>query len=107
MPGLRAVLPRAGPICGPSVAIDGSKFRAVASAKRIMGERKVAEEAVRIDQQIAAYLANLDSIDASEPADSDAEQTAAALKALRARRTDLDALAARLKGGRSDQSCRR
>ena len=78
------------------VALDGSKFRAVASAKRIMGERKVAEEAVRIDQQIAAYLANLDSIDASEPADSDAEQTAAALKALRARRTDLDALAARL-----------
>lgn len=74
MPGLRAVLPRAGPICGPSVAIDGSKFRAVASAKRIMGERKVAEEAVRIDQQIAAYLANLDSIDASEPADSDSNR---------------------------------
>ncbi len=79
------------------VALDGSKFRAVASAKRIMGERKVAEEAVRIDQQIAAYLANLDSIDSSEPADSDAEQTAAALKALRARRIELDTLAARLK----------
>ena len=65
------------------VALDGSKFRAVASAKRIMGERKVAEEAVRIDQQIAAYLASLDSIDASELDDSDAEQTAAALKALK------------------------
>jgi transposase len=79
------------------VALDGSKFRAVASAKRIMGERRIAEETARIDQQIADYLANLDTTDASEPADSDAKQTAAALKALKARRSDLDALAVRLK----------
>src|SRR5262249_28240545 len=39
--------------------IDGSKFRAAASAKRIMGERDIAEEAARIDQRIAGYLADL------------------------------------------------
>jgi len=36
------------------VALD--EFRAAASAKRIMGERDLAEEAARIDQRIAGYL---------------------------------------------------
>jgi transposase len=60
------------------VALDGSKFRAAASAKRIMGERDIAEEAARIDQRIAGYLADLDATDATETDDADAERTAAA-----------------------------
>jgi transposase len=78
------------------VALDGSKFRAAASAKRIMGERDIAEEAARIDQRIAGYLADLDATDATETDDADAERTAAALVELKARRAELAALAAML-----------
>jgi len=78
------------------IALDGSKFRAVASAKRIMGRQRIAEEAERIDQRIAGYLAELDAADTIEPDNGDAERTVAALTALRARRGDLDKLAARL-----------
>ncbi len=35
------------------VALDGSKFRAAASPKRIMGRREIAEEAARLDRRIA------------------------------------------------------
>src|SRR5215831_857093 len=68
------------------IALDGSKFRAGASAKRIMGERDIAKEAARIDQRIAGYLADLDATDATENDDADAERTAAALVQLKARR---------------------
>ena len=78
------------------VALDGSKFRAAASAKRIMGERDIAEEAARVDERIAGYLADLDATDATETDDADAERTAAALVELKARRAELAALAAML-----------
>lgn len=77
------------------VALDGSKFRAAASAKRIMGRREIAEETARLDRRIAAYLADLDESDAREP-DDIPSATAAALTALRARRAELDRLAATL-----------
>lgn len=77
------------------VALDGSKFRAAASAKRVMGRREIAEEAARLDRRIAEYLAALDESDAREP-DEEPSATAAALQALKARRTELDHLAARL-----------
>jgi len=77
------------------VALDGSKFRAAASPKRIMGRREIAEEAARLDRRIAQYLAGLDESDACEP-DEEPNATTAALAALKARRTELDHLAARL-----------
>jgi hypothetical protein len=77
------------------VALDGSKFRAAASAKRIMGRREIAEEAVRLDRRIADYLAGLDQNDACEPAEVPSA-TAATLQALRERRPELDRLAAKL-----------
>jgi transposase len=77
------------------VALDGSKFRAAASAKRIMGRREIAEETARLDRRIAGYLAGLDESDAGEPDDT-AGATATALAALRARRADLNRLAATL-----------
>src|SRR5215475_9275123 len=76
------------------IALDGSKFRAGASAKRIMGERDIAKEAARIDQRIAGYLADLDATDATETDDADVERTAAALVEIKARRAELAALAA-------------
>jgi transposase len=77
------------------VALDGSKFRAAASAKRIMGRREIAEEAARIDRRIAGYLGGLDEADAGEGDDAPGA-TAAALQALRARRAELDRLAVTL-----------
>jgi hypothetical protein len=78
------------------VALDGSKFRAAASAKRIMGEQDIAVEAARTDQRIAGYLADLDATDGTETDDADAEGTAAALVEFKARRAELADLAAML-----------
>ena len=77
------------------LAPDGSKFRAAASAKRIMGRREIAEEAARLDRRIVDYLAGLDESDAREP-DEAPNATAAALEALKARRAELDRMAAAL-----------
>ena len=52
------------------VALDGSKFRAVASGKKIIGRKQITEEAARLDGKIAAYLAGLDTADAAEPDDA-------------------------------------
>src|SRR3954470_25067019 len=77
------------------VALDGSKFRAAASAKRIMGWREIANEVARLDHRIADYLTGLDASDAGEP-DEAPSATAAALHALSVRRAELDQLAAKL-----------
>jgi transposase len=77
------------------VALDGSKFRAVASAKRVMGRREIADEVSRLDRRITEYLVGLDESDAREP-DEAPSATAAALEALKARRVELDQLAAKL-----------
>ena len=66
------------------VALDGSKFRAAASTKRVTGRREIAEEAVRLDRRIAEYLAGLDESDAREP-DEAPSATAAALQVLKNR----------------------
>jgi transposase len=77
------------------VALDGSKFRAAASAKRIIGRREIAREAARLDRQISDYLAGLDESDDAEPNEAPSA-TAAALETLRARRAELDRMASRL-----------
>lgn len=77
------------------VALDGSKFRAAASAKRVIGRREIAEEAARLDRRIADYLAGLDESDACEP-DEAPSATTAALEALKTRRAELDRLSAKL-----------
>jgi transposase len=77
------------------IALDGSKFRAVASGKKIIGHAKIAEEAARLDRKIADYLGGLDEADATEP-DDRPDAVPAALTALQARRGELDRLAAKL-----------
>lgn len=77
------------------VALDGSKFRAAASTKRVVGRREIAEQTACLDRRIAEYLADLDESDAREP-DEAPNATAAALQALKARRAELDRLAAKL-----------
>ena len=77
------------------IALDGSKFRAVASGKRIIGQARIAEEAARLDRKIEHYLGGLDEADAAEP-DDPPDAVPAAMAALRARRGELDRLAAKL-----------
>lgn len=77
------------------VALDGSKFRAAASPKKIVGRREIVEEQARLDGKITAYLAGLDEADAAEPDDAP-EAVEAALAALHVRRAELDRMAARL-----------
>lgn len=77
------------------VAIDGSKFRAAASQKKIIGRQEIMAETQRLDRRIAAYLVELDATDAAEPDDAP-DAVRAALASLKARRTELDRLAARL-----------
>jgi transposase len=75
------------------VALDGSKFRAAASPKRIMGRREIGEESERLDRRIAAYLSELDETDGGEGDETgEADRTAAALTALQARRASLTAM---------------
>jgi transposase len=77
------------------VALDGSKFRAVASAKKIVGRREITDECARLDRRIADYLAGLDTADRTEPDDAP-EAVANAIAALQGRRAELDRLAAKL-----------
>jgi len=77
------------------VALDGSKFRAVASRKKVVGRRDLAEEAAGLDRRIADYLAGLDEADDAEPDDAPGA-AASAIAALQARRAELGRLAAKL-----------
>jgi len=91
----------AGLFAARLVALDGSKLRAAASAKKIIGRSRIAEERARLDRKIADYLAGLDQADAAEPDDAPGA-VQAAIAALQSRRTELDRLAAKLEAeGRS------
>jgi hypothetical protein len=77
------------------VAIDGSKFQAVASRKQVWNQARVDRVQAAIDQRIAEYLAQLDESDAEEPAASH-DATQAALQALNQQRERLQAISAQL-----------
>lgn len=85
----------AGLFAARLVALDGSKFRAAASARKIIGRARIAEEVARLDGRIAGYLAGLDEADAAEPDDAPGA-VQAAIQALRTRRAELERLAAKL-----------
>ena len=72
-------------IAGTTVAIDGSKVRAVASRKAIAGRREVEAQAQRHREAVQRYLAQLDDLDQQEAADAcQARDVQAALAALEA-----------------------
>lgn len=75
------------------VAIDGSKFRAVASKKAVYTPKRLKRELAQIEQRVQEYLVALDQTDAAEPAEIKGRTTADALAALVARRDALQALA--------------
>lgn len=71
-------------IGGSVVAIDGSKIRAVASSKAVMGRKQLDELAARQAKDIAIYLHDLDRQDHQDSGHSQADgDVAAALAQLR------------------------
>lgn len=52
------------------VALDGSKFQAASSRRRIIGQKQIAEETAQLERSIASYPEVLDQEDASEPVDA-------------------------------------
>lgn len=66
---------QAGLVRGEWVAMDGSKFQAVASAKAIVDAQQLAEQEARLQQRMAQYLQELDAAD-EQPAEPELSATA-------------------------------
>ena len=75
------------------VAIDGSKFEAVASRKQVVTPKRIAAELASIEERIGQYLRSLDEADVSEPAVPSSGDTHSAIETLRARQQQWQALA--------------
>jgi transposase len=80
------------------VAIDGSKFKAVSSKRRVVTARSLEEESRRLEARIAQYLKSLDEADREEREEPiDRQAVAAALKELRAKKANCETARAALK----------
>jgi transposase len=90
----------AGLMGGEWVAIDGSKFQAVASRKKALTGEQLKREQAGIEKRMAAYLEQLEVADREEErgeAAPDAEAVRAALAKLQAHAADTASAAALLK----------
>lgn len=78
------------------VAIDGSKFQAVASKRKAVSRGKLERQVAALDADIARYLAELEAADAAEQADAapDASALRETLARLKDRRDDVTTAAA-------------
>ncbi len=79
------------------VAIDGSKFQAVASRKAVYTQKRIERERARIDARIGEYLTAMDEADANEACPEQKTDTQAALKGLRERADELQTMAVRMR----------
>ena len=75
--GLRQVCARFVELCRelgllatPSVAIDGSKFKAVNNRDRNFTKGKVERRRAQLEESVARYLAQLDTADRQEPTEA-------------------------------------
>ena len=79
-----------------TIAIDGSKFRAVNSSKNNYNQRKIDKHKAMIDQKADNYLKQLDELDKDETDDSGPayrkEEVEAALQRLTERKIKYDDL---------------
>lgn len=79
------------------IAIDGSKFQAASSKRRVVRAGSLEEESRRLDARIAQYLRSLDEADGQEREEPiDREAVAAALKKLQARKANCETMRATL-----------
>jgi hypothetical protein len=65
-----------GLFTGASVAIDGSKFKAVNNRDRNFTRGKVERRGAQLEESVARYLAQLDTADLQEPSEALAAKTA-------------------------------
>lgn len=78
-----------GLISGQLVAIDGSKFQAVASQRKHLSLTKLKRQQAKLEAQISRYLAELDEADRSEATEGvDRRAVKAALQHLESRHAD-------------------
>jgi transposase len=59
-----------GLLSKPSVAIDGSKFKAVNNRDKNFTQAKVEKRRTQLEENVARYLAQLDTADRQEPSDT-------------------------------------
>src|SRR5712691_3825002 len=73
------------------VAIDGSKFQAVASKRRVVIAAQLEAQLKQLDRQVRSYLESLDAADEAEGDSADADKHAVreALARLKERRADV------------------
>lgn len=89
-------------ISGKTVAIDGTKIRAVASRKAVRHEKELIEQARRNAEEIAGYLQLLDAQDSKDQQDVvRSESVRRALKELHDEQAEVHAHLERLRQGRS------
>lgn len=82
----------AGLVKGEWVAIDGSKFQAVASRKAVRQRDALLKQQAQLEQKMAEYLTLLDAADANETeAEFDPQAARAALTLLRQARAEVEA----------------
>lgn len=81
---------QAGLVAGALVAIDGSKFQAVASRRQLVTPERLAKQQKALEARIADYLRQMDEADKAEVA-NEIDRTAlqAALQQLQARHDDV------------------
>lgn len=84
-------------IGGELVAIDGSKFQAVAARRRVVSQKALAQESRKLDERIGEYLKSLDESDRQEAVEPvDRQAVRAALAKLRERKADCESAKALL-----------
>jgi hypothetical protein len=71
-----ALCQRIGLLAKPSVAIDGSKFKAVNNRDKNFTRAKMERRLAQIEESVARYLSQLDTADLQEPSEVLAVKTA-------------------------------
>ena len=70
-----ALLPRDGPATSASVAIDGSKSKAVNTRDKNFTRAKMERRLAQIEESVARYLTQLKTADRQEPSEALAAKT--------------------------------
>src|SRR4029079_7670795 len=75
MRAVRCAMPRIGLLTNASVAIDGSKFKAVNTRDKNFTRAKMERRLAQIEESVARYLSQLDTADLQEPSEALAGRT--------------------------------
>jgi len=85
------------------VAIDGSKFQAVASRKKVWTAQQLARAQAQVDERISTYLKDLEQSESEHNSTASPQRVQAALEELRGHKAQLDTVADELKSSGQSQ----